>query len=643
MSDLVSIVIPTHNRGALLREALESALAQTHVNWEAIVVDDRSTDDTDAVMAEYLTRDARITYHKLPAGRTGGPAGRNLGAEKSTGDFVIFFDSDDLIAPDCLAHRAALMVAKPELDFAVWQCQVFRQTPGDTNLLWNRFTDATPAEDLDRYLRRDTVWQTTSPIWRRAALDKLGPWDESIQSSQDWEHHIRALARGLKYEKIDVVDCYWRRPDGERHSIGKSSFGVEHARTRVSTLDSVYRTVDGAGLMTPARKLWFAGLYFNAAERLARRVDRREGRALLGALRRRGILGPRRYAEGMLYFTAMHRHPWERRVKEHLLRRWPRELFAPGSPTFQSEPLDPAVAPSISVLLCVRNGEAYLDETLESILRQTEHDFEFVIVDNASTDGTAAILRRAADQDSRLRLMRSDATSLAGGLNDGLAACRGEFVARIDADDVCTHDRLHKQLAHLRAHPEVVALGSRIRRIDPLGAELDVPEHPLDHDAIDAQLLQGIGWSIVHPAAMMRRSAMLAVGGYDPSLTYGEDLDFFLKLAEIGRLANLPDVLLNYRQHLSSMGQRRTAEQSATLRRAVQAAHRRRGLTAPPETALADRKPLLLPAEQYRRWGWSALRLGKKRIARRHATAAVRTSPWSPESWRMLYCALRGR
>ena len=643
MSDLVSIVIPTHDRGALLREALDSVLAQTHANWEAIVVDDRSTDDTAEVMAEYAARDPRISFHRLPEGRTGGPAGRNFGADLATGEFVVFFDSDDLIAPGCLAHRVALLKAKPDLDFAVWQCQVFRKTPGDTNLLWNRFTDAAPDEDLDRYLRRDTIWQTTSPLWRRAALGALGPWDESIQSSQDWEYHIRALVKGLKYEKVDVVDCYWRRPDGERHSIGKSSFGVAHARARAATLDTVCAMVDAAGMLTPQRRLYFAGLYFTAAERLAHRVDRREGRALLGEMRRRGIIGPKKYAEAMVYFTAMHRDPWERRLKDRLTRTWPREMFSPKPPTFQTEPLDPAAAPSISVMMTVRNGAAYIGEAVESILRQTEYDFEFVIVDHASTDGTAAILKRAADQDLRVRLMRSAAPTLGAAQQEGLAACRGEFVARMDADDIATHDRLQKQLAHLRAHPEVVALGSRIRRIDPLGADLDVPEHAPDHDEIEAQLLQGIGWAIVQPAAMLRKSAVDAVGGYDPSMSYGEDLDLFLKLAEIGRLENLPDVLLRYRQHLRSANHTRTAAQEAMLRRAVLAAHGRRGLAAPPEGSLLERKVLLPKAAQLRRWGWSALRQGQKRIARRHATAAVRAAPLSAENWRMLYCVLRGR
>ncbi len=145
---LISIVIPTRDRAALLGETLDSIRAQTYDNWEAIVVDDHSTDATGEEMREASARDSRMRFISLNE-KTGAPAARNLGAEQARGEFVIYLDSDELLAPWCLGDRVEVVRAHPELDFAVFPCQLFRERAGDTQLLWNRKTDE---NDLDRFL-----------------------------------------------------------------------------------------------------------------------------------------------------------------------------------------------------------------------------------------------------------------------------------------------------------------------------------------------------------------------------------------------------------------------------------------------------------------------------------------------------------
>src|SRR3954468_14064804 len=118
MADLrpkVSIVIPTRDRAALLGETIESVLAQSYRNWEAIVVDDNSTDGTVELMRAYEQQDDRIKFSQLAPARSGAPAARNHGVALASGEFVIFLDSDDLLAPDCLAQRVNLMFARPKL------------------------------------------------------------------------------------------------------------------------------------------------------------------------------------------------------------------------------------------------------------------------------------------------------------------------------------------------------------------------------------------------------------------------------------------------------------------------------------------------------------------------------------------------
>src|SRR5205814_1803423 len=123
-------------------------------------------------------------------------------------------------------------------------------------------------------------------------------------------------------------------------------------------------------------------------------------------------------------------------------------------------------------------------------------------------------------------------------------------------------DRFEKQIAYLRSNPDCVLLGSRVELIDPLGLRIALGDYMrLAHDEIDQQLLAGKGGAVVHPAAMMRLDAVRRVGGYREEYNNSEDLDLFLRLVEVGRAANLPDVLLKYRRHLESVSHQKYENQ----------------------------------------------------------------------------------
>jgi len=298
-------------------------------------------------------------------------------------------------------------------------------------------------------------------------------------------------------------------------------------------------------------------------------------------------------------------------------------------------------APAISVVMPVYNGAAYLHASISSILAQTFEDFEFLIVNDGSTDRSAKILDDFARRDGRIKLIARPNTGIVGALNDGLAKARGEFVARMDADDVSYPSRFAKQIEYLRQHPECVALGSRVIGIDPYGCELFRSEHKLAHDEIDRELLNGVGWAIVHPVAMMRRDAIERVGGYRKQWQWVEDLDLFLRLAEIGKLANLPDLLLSYRQHTESINRTRAEQQARLADAAVREAYNRRGLSVPSGWKFTP-KPKPSKDVQLRTWAWRALLNGNVAVARKHAVALWRAAPLSKESWRTLACAIRG-
>ncbi len=187
-----------------------------------------------------------------------------------------------------------------------------------------------------------------------------------------------------------------------------------------------------------------------------------------------------------------------------------------------------------------------------------------------------------------------------------------------------------------------MAVGSRVRFIDPDGADLCDAEIPTDHEAIDAAHMTGRGGVIPHPSLMVRRGAMLAMNGYHTELEPAEDLDLYLRLAEHGRLANVPQVLLRYRQHPGSVSYSRMVVQRSHAEQAVRTAHQRRGLKMPSDVCRYGSLDLRAP-DHHRIWAWWALAAGHVATARRHAFISLRHAPLVPESWRLMVCTIRGR
>jgi glycosyltransferase involved in cell wall biosynthesis len=289
----------------------------------------------------------------------------------------------------------------------------------------------------------------------------------------------------------------------------------------------------------------------------------------------------------------------------------------------------------------VYNADRYVREATESILRQTFTDFEFIIIDDGSTDDSHQILEELARKDSRIRLVSRPNTGYTVALNEALALARAPYIARMDADDVSMPDRFEKQIKYLQANPECVLVGSRILTIDPFGSPLYEPRHKLVHEAIEEELLAGVGWAIVHPVSMMVRERITAVGGYRVEMEPSEDLDLFLRLSEHGKIANLPEVLLHYRQHAKSVNHTRYEEQNTATKKIVAEAYARRGVKLPDDWTLPKREMLPMQKE-IDMWAWVALKNGNVSAARRHAMSLVRMAPFSLSSWRLMYCALRG-
>jgi glycosyltransferase involved in cell wall biosynthesis len=287
----------------------------------------------------------------------------------------------------------------------------------------------------------------------------------------------------------------------------------------------------------------------------------------------------------------------------------------------------------------VYNAERFVAQTVDSILAQTFRDFEFLIINDGSTDRSLEILQGYADRDDRIRLVSRPNTGYVVALNEGLDLARGEFLARIDADDLADPRRLELQVARMRAEPGLVALGSNAYAIDEHGRMLGDFSVPLTHEEIEAYHLVGSS-TIHHPAAMLRPDAVKRVGGYRKELMPCEDFDLWLRLAEVGRLANLPEILLTKRLLVGSAIASNLAKQDRLVKQILDETWRRRGFEGAPRP-----RPSRLrgAADLYRQWGWMALKGGHLGTSRRYAARAILSRPLDKDAWRLAICSLRGR
>ena len=270
-------------------------------------------------------------------------------------------------------------------------------------------------------------------------------------------------------------------------------------------------------------------------------------------------------------------------------------------------------APLVSVVMPVYNGERFLAEAIESILGQTFQDYEFLIIDDGSQDGSAAISQTYAERDSRIRCIQLRTNQgEAGARNAGIAAAAGRYVAMMDCDDVSLPERLQLQFDFLEANREIGAIGVGNQEVnEDLSPPFDY-RLPQCHALILLSMLYG-ETAIARNSIMMRRELIIASGGYNPEFEVATDYEFFLRIVWQVRMryASLNTILYLYRQHEASiMGQATTHNLPAKIN-ARRAALERLWGEAPAETL-----DLLLKLRPGYKLGWRARRRARRDLQR---------------------------
>ncbi len=339
LNSLISVIMPNYNKGLFAEVAVQSVLNQTHSNWELIFVDDQSTDES-ATFAERMAHtDSRIIVRCTSESNSGGAAARNLGIDLSRGAHIIFLDSDDWMATDCLSKRLAAMYSMPEMDFIAFPMGVFHVEPGDTPLISNV---PKPISDLQRFLGRDQLWLISGPIWKTSFLKKLGGFDTRLISQQDADLHIRALAQTDAYKYIHEHPTVFYRQNVQSRAR-KESQSLHGLMQRVEMCRDHIRILREAGKLEEDEKFLIAQYLLDIAQMLRWHKNVLGSKSGADALKiwmiahDEILISNVLYAKAMAYIQFKHKMfwnhfpKWQKKRESYFLKKLGSLIFTPST------------------------------------------------------------------------------------------------------------------------------------------------------------------------------------------------------------------------------------------------------------------------------------------------------------------------
>ncbi len=489
----VSVIIPTYNRANFIVAAVESTLNQKGFKqpYEVIVIDDGSSDDTEAVLKPYISK---IRYFKIP--HSGLPAvARNFGVSKAKAELIAFQDSDDLWSPDKLAQQVPLF-NDPGVVMAFGGAGIINEDGSDQHSELVASASLKRGEKFQTLVKKNVI-STLTVMVRKDALAKVGGFNQSpdLKAVEDYELWLRLSANFPQSLK----------------SLNKR---LAFYRTHSNNISGAGDLLGHERLLVVYGRLWESGLLNTAqCQVLEEQIDAMQ-------------------------------------------ETWNSLKNAAGSP------------PVISVVMSIYNAEKFLEKAVKSILDQTYSDFEFIIIDDGSTDKSIDVIR--SFNDPRIRLIHQLNHGLVYSFNKGVRLARADFIARMDADDISMPSRFEKELVWLFSDSGRGLVGSAFSYID---AETSLPTKvtmtsPTKH--IDIIRMMYIVNPFGHGSVMMRKEAVNKVGGYRPEYEPAEDYDLWRRIAQTWEVGQIPEVLYFWRLHAGSISQRKKSSSTSSAAKTVQ-------------------------------------------------------------------------
>lgn len=539
----VSVVIPAYNSANFLGQALDSVFAQTYTDYEVIVVDDGSTDDTKTILQPYLSR---INY--IYQENQGVAAARNKGIEVARGNLVAFLDADDLFLPQKLQQQVALMKLNPDVGMVIsgWQMtnqqgEIIRDVE-----LWHDF----PELNLKMWLYWKPVLPSATMI-RRPWLSKVGGFPQETIPVEDVECFLQIIAQGCKAIWCEHIGTVYRQVNENslcRNTLKRVKslellhqrfFGTPNLSVEIQKEEN---KVNYCNLVWSAWHLYQNGYENQMCEYLRKSLDYTTFSA--GAISLNWIESFTGYSKGeglvLDTYKLTQTEGWEQLTIDTLRTRQPK----------------------VSVMIPAYNSAKYLPEAIASVLAQTYTDYEIIVVNDGSTDNTREVVQ-VQPYLNRLRYFEQENRGVSATRNRGIYLARGELIAFLDADDILMPQKLEQQVAIFDNQPEVGMVNSGFRMITEEGKEIQDIERWQTIPDLTPEI-----WLLhkpVLPSAMMfKKSWLLKVEGFDSRFSASEDVDVVLRMVIAGcRGTWLKEITVYYRQHETSASWRNPTKQMA--------------------------------------------------------------------------------
>lgn len=584
MKSKISVIVPIYNVEEYLHGCLDSIVNQTMCDIEIILVDDCGRDNSMDIARGFAARDERIKIitHAKNGGRS---AARNTGLENSTAPLIMFCDSDDKFAPD-MCQKMCDAITESGADSACCGIDVEYEngtTPdakkSDIDYYKVRFLGL---HELTDQLKQKIDMSVCNKIFRREIIQEYKiKFPDGLNYEDAYFVNAYLFASKNMFFMSDKLYFYLRHGGSIMVDTfnGKSGISIDHLKIAIALCDFI----ECNGLFNKnkdymvrtffdylcfalsyeplprgksdiyklandfvRRKKWNASMF---APDLHRKFQMLANRTMLGEVRKLmfGIVKIKDVPDKKkIYFLKI--PVWkikyrETKTKYYLLGFIP-IAFKKTSNT-----------PKISVLMPTYNAEKYIKEAIDSILAQTFKDFEFIIVNDGSTDNTAKIVKDYTDP--RIGFIDNpENQGLVAVLNQGLDLCRGKYVARMDSDDISHPTRFEAQVNFMDKNKKVGVLGTWFHIF---GGGIDrIEEKPICANLADMVQTSPVG----HPTAMFRKSVFNKYGlRYDPKYKHAEDYELWQRVIKYTRIGNLQEVLLDYRWSGDNISARHEKEQ----------------------------------------------------------------------------------
>lgn len=535
----VTIVTPTYNRADLIAETIESILAQDYPNFEYIIIDDGSTDNTAEVVARYGDR-VTYCYHE----NRGEAASTNRGWQLATGDYFAMVSSDDPMLPGWLTKGITFMEEHPEAIVGY----------PDWNLIDEKSNVVRKITVYEYDISRLIGWLHCLPgpgsLIRRSALVDLKdlrlPKYRYVSDLESWFR----LALYGQFVRIPETLAAWRdHPDST--SIADRS--LRRSRETLALVDEFFKRSD---LPREVRRLrrysqsraWYLAsvfvrttspghaMYFYMRSLL---LCRHEPDDLPPELHRVTIGSPRNLSRMLLSY-------YSQRLTARLIRKstYDSRPVATNKSSSQSDSNLPQTSPLVSVVIPTFNRAGLVEEAVQSALDQTFADLEVIVADDGSTDDTIARLKKITDP--RLRVIGIKHGGASAARNRGSRAACGKYIAFLDSDDLFEPEKVERGLEQFRANSNCVLVHSAWTQHD-LDNNEEVVMRPVAKGDARHQLLMFS--QIATPTVMVKRSILQHVGGFDEDMFLAEDYDLWCRISAFGEVGLIEEPLTRVRLH----------------------------------------------------------------------------------------------